>query len=96
MRHVFREVPEACDNTLAIAEMCDLRLVYGSSAPAEERFHVPRFEPPEGMDRDAYLRRLVQEGAERYGVVTPASRAGRPRARRDYEHGLLRLPIVWD
>ena len=70
MREVFREIPEACDATLDIAEMCDLRLTYGDAA-AEDRFHVPRFEPPAGMDRDAYLRHLVDEGArDRYGELT--------------------------
>jgi DNA polymerase-3 subunit alpha len=72
MRAVFREVPEACDNTLRVAEMCDLKLVYGDAAPADERFHVPRFEPPQGKDRDGYLRELVERGAiERYGELTP-------------------------
>ena len=71
MREVFRE-PQACDATLQIAEMCELQLVYGNSAPPEERFHVPRFESPEGKDRDAYLRELVMHGAqERYGTLTP-------------------------
>jgi DNA polymerase-3 subunit alpha len=72
MREVFRDLPEACDATLEIAEMCDLRLVYGDDIPPEQRFHVPRFEPPAGMDRDAYLRRLVEDGArDRYGELTP-------------------------
>jgi len=71
MRAVFRELPEACDNTLAIAEMCDLTLVYGESSPPQERFHVPRFEPPTGKDCDGYLRELVERGArERYGDIT--------------------------
>ena len=75
MRAVFRELPEACDNTLAIAEMCDLTLVYGESSPPQERFHVPRFEPPTGKDRDGYLRELVERGArERYGDITPEIR----------------------
>ena len=72
MREVFHELPEACDATLQIAEMCELELVYGEKAPASERFHVPRFEPPAGKDRDGYLRELVIEGAhERYGELTP-------------------------
>ncbi|MGZ8635341.1 MAG: DNA polymerase III subunit alpha, partial [Actinomycetota bacterium] len=72
MREVFRDLPEACDNTLEIAEMCDLKLVYGDDVEPEHRFHVPRFEPPEGLDRDAYLRTLVAEGArQRYGELTP-------------------------
>ena len=75
MRALFREVPEACDATLDIAEMCDLTLVYGDAAPPQDRFHVPRFEPPDGKDRDAYLRELVDRGArERYGELTPEIR----------------------
>src|SRR5262245_11470923 len=71
MREVFRELPQACDATLGIAEMCELDLVYGSRAAAEERFHVPRCERPEGKARDAFLRELVLAGArERYGTLS--------------------------
>ncbi len=64
MREIFREVPEACDATLAIAEMCDLRLTFGE-------LHLPPFEPRDGMSQDTYLRSLVHEGArERYGEPT--------------------------
>ncbi len=99
MRTIFRELPGACDNTLEIAEMCDLSLVYGEAAPPQERFHVPRFEPPEGMDRDAYLRDLVERGArERYGELTPEIRE-----RIDHELDVITsmgfsgyFLIVWD
>ena len=46
MRALFAELPEACDNTLAIAESVDLELIYGDAAPLEERYHLPRFEVP--------------------------------------------------
>ncbi|HSL68468.1 MAG TPA: PHP domain-containing protein, partial [Actinomycetota bacterium] len=69
MREAFRDLPEACDNTLRIAEMCELELSYGD-------LHLPRFEPPAGMDHDAYLRRLVDEGArQRYGDLGQDVRA---------------------
>ncbi|HEY7666555.1 MAG TPA: DNA polymerase III subunit alpha [Actinomycetota bacterium] len=72
MRHVFREHPEACDTTLLIAERCRLDLVFGDRRPADQRFHLPRFEVPDGLLPDAYLERLVLEGAaERYGALTP-------------------------
>ncbi|HEX9122543.1 MAG TPA: DNA polymerase III subunit alpha [Actinomycetota bacterium] len=72
MRGVFRELPEACDNTLLIADMCELQLVYGDAAPPDQRFHLPRFEPPAGMRLEDHLNRLVDEGArERYGELTP-------------------------
>ncbi len=69
MRELFRELPEACDATLLLAESCELELTYGD-------LHLPRFEPPAGMGLDAHLRSLVDEGArERYGTVTPEIRA---------------------
>jgi DNA polymerase-3 subunit alpha len=72
MREVFREHPEACDTTLLIAERCELDLVFGDRRPADQRFHLPRFEVPEGLGPDAYLERLVLQGAaQRYGTLTP-------------------------
>src|SRR5262245_7891279 len=99
MREVFREFPEACDATLQIAEMCELGLVYGNSAAEDERFHVPRFEPPQGKDRDTYLRELVLEGAAtRYPELTPEIRS-----RIDHELDVINsmgfsayFLIVWD
>jgi DNA polymerase III subunit alpha len=68
MRELFRDLPEACDATLEIAESCDLTLVYGKGAPPESRFHLPRFEPPAGVGLDVHLSELVYRGAEeRYG-----------------------------
>ncbi len=92
MRAVFAELPEACDNTLAIAEMCDVRLRYGE-------LHLPRFEPPDGLELEAYLRTLVEEGARsRYGELTPEIRA-----RIDHELDVITRTgfagyflIVWD
>jgi DNA polymerase-3 subunit alpha len=99
MRELFAEVPEACDATLEIAEMCELELVYGNAAPERERFHVPRFEPPDGKDRDTYLRELVLAGAAtRYPEITPEIRA-----RIDHELDVIAsmgfsgyFLIVWD
>jgi DNA polymerase-3 subunit alpha len=99
MREVFREIPRACDATLEIAEMCDLRLVYGDAAPPDQRFHVPRFDPPDGKDLDTYLRELVERGAvERYGEITPEIRE-----RIDHELAVITsmgfsgyFLIVWD
>ena len=68
MRATFAELPEACDNTLRIAEMCELTLSYGD-------LHLPRFEPPHGEPLEAYLRDLVFRGAQdRYGPLTPEIR----------------------
>jgi DNA polymerase-3 subunit alpha len=71
MRRVFHELPEACDNTLRIAERVELDLVYGDRAPADQRFHLPRFETPDRKGLEEYLRELVYLGApERYPTLT--------------------------
>jgi DNA polymerase-3 subunit alpha len=71
MRRVFHELPEACDNTLRIAERVELDLVYGDRAPADQRFHLPRFETPDRKGLEEYLRELVYTGApDRYPTLT--------------------------
>ena len=71
MRRVFHEVPDACDNTLRIAERVELDLVYGDRAPADQRFHLPRFETPDRKGLEEYLRELVYRGApDRYPTLT--------------------------
>jgi DNA polymerase-3 subunit alpha len=73
MRHLFREVPEACDNTLLIAERADVQIELGK--PSLPEFPVPdRFTGATYEDRAlAYLRDLTMEGArQRYGDSLPA------------------------
>jgi DNA polymerase-3 subunit alpha len=73
MRHLFREVPEACDNTLLIAERADVHIELGK--PSLPEFPVPdRFTGATYEDRAlAYLRDLTMEGArQRYGDPVPA------------------------
>jgi DNA polymerase III subunit alpha len=64
MRALFAEVPEACDATLEIAERCDVKIHLDSTSI--ERY--PQYNPPDGSDRNDYLRFLTIEGlARRYG-----------------------------
>jgi DNA polymerase-3 subunit alpha len=59
MRHLFREVPEACDSTLWIAERADVQIDFG-------KVHLPNFAVPEGFADDiAYLTHLTMEGAKK-------------------------------
>ena len=62
MRHLFAELPEACDNTLLIAERADVQLELGK--PSLPEFPVPeRFAGEIYEDRAlAYLRDLTMEG----------------------------------
>src|SRR5882757_5833524 len=61
MRALFAEVPDACDNTLLIAERADVEIEFGQAI-------LPAFPVPEGHDENSYLRELTLQGAkERYG-----------------------------
>ncbi len=63
MRQLFRELPEACDNTLRLAEMVE---------SYEEVFsyvdQMPQFDVPEGETQASWLRKECERGLkERYG-----------------------------
>jgi len=74
MRELFGDWPEAIENTLRIAEACDVELDFS------KRF-TPAFKTPSGQSEDEYLRQLVYEGAKRrYGEITDEIRE-----RIDYE-----------
>jgi len=66
MRDLFREVPSACDNTLWIAERCNVEIEMGEPK-------LPKFPLPEGFDTDyEYLEHLTFEGAnKRWGNTLP-------------------------
>ncbi len=100
MRALFAELPEACDNTLLVAERADVTIEFDNDA-------LPAFPLPaelgslphkEGASR--YLRELTYAGArERYGSDLPAV----VRERLDYELGVIEemgfadyFLVVWD
>ncbi|MGI9033907.1 MAG: DNA polymerase III subunit alpha [Acidimicrobiales bacterium] len=72
MRYLFAELPEACDNTLAVADRARVEIEFGKP-------ELPRVELPDGFaDEAAYLRHLTLTGAvERYGDPLPAEVAER-------------------
>jgi DNA polymerase III subunit alpha len=75
MRALFPDHPEACDNTLEVAERCDVQLRFGENL-------LPHFDVPDGHTLESWLRAEVERGAaERYG--SPAGDAVRERL--DYE-----------
>jgi DNA polymerase-3 subunit alpha len=79
MRALFPDVPEALENTVAIAERCEVEL-------DQDTQHLPRFPLPEGFDSAAtYLRHVAYEGAaRRYSELsTPV------RERLDFELGVI-------
>ena len=100
MRTLFAELPEACDNTLEIADSVELELIYGDAAAPEDRYHLPRFEAPGDRTLEGYLRELTLGGAaDRYGDPLPSE----IRDRLDLELGVILqmglagyFLIVWD
>ena len=58
MARLFPKDPQAIENTLAIAERCNLEIPTGE-------FHLPEFPLPAGYDLDSYFKKVVQEGLER-------------------------------
>jgi len=55
MRELFKDLPESCDNTLLIAERCNVTLREGENL-------LPQFEVPTGQTEDSWLRTLSHEG----------------------------------
>lgn len=67
MEAALGEYPEALDNTLRIAEKCELEIDF-------DQLILPRFEVPEGHTEETYLRERCLEGLKdprRYGDPLP-------------------------
>ena len=103
MQALFGEVPGAIENTMLIAEMCDVYLHMNSLVGKNEKhsYALPSFPVPEGHDAASYLRHLAERGLRaRYG-----DRADDPQVRErfEYELGVIHemgfdayFLIVWD
>ena len=60
MKEAFKDVPDAIENTVKIAEKCNVEIELGN-------IQLPYFQVPEGFDGNSYLRKLCEEGlAKRY------------------------------
>ncbi|MEK7085262.1 MAG: PHP domain-containing protein, partial [Patescibacteria group bacterium] len=58
MRELFRDFPEAADNTVKIAERCNVEIQLGV-------LQLPSFDVPGGESVEAYLEKLCAEGMRR-------------------------------
>ncbi len=94
MAQLFAHIPEALQNTLAIAERCTLDLGF-------KGYHLPEFDLPEGKTPHGYLRELCEAGLQR----RLGERANDPIVRQRLEHELKVIHemgfdtyflIVWD
>ncbi|HTZ17678.1 MAG TPA: DNA polymerase III subunit alpha [Dissulfurispiraceae bacterium] len=58
MKRAFAAVPEAIQNTVGIAERCNVEFELG-------KFLLPRYTPPDGQRPSVYLEKLAAEGLNR-------------------------------
>ena len=93
MQTLFADLPEAIENTVAIAERCNLEIDFGTPM-------IPPFDlPEEAESADQYLRTLAYAGAQKlFGTVSDAVRE-----RLEYELQTIErmnyatyFLIVWD
>ncbi|HYY14684.1 MAG TPA: DNA polymerase III subunit alpha [Chthoniobacterales bacterium] len=95
MLSLFKDFPEAIENTLEITERCNLEIDLGKSK-------YPEYPVPEGVTREQYLRDLCAKGLEwRYGERGKVDKQLRERLQ--YELRVLEktgfvsyILIVWD
>ncbi len=92
LRSLFPNVPEAFDNTVKIAERCNMEFEFN-------QYHLPSFPVPDGYTNEAYFRELCQKGfTERYPDAPDSYRE-----RLEYEISVISRMgyvnyylIVWD
>jgi len=92
MKSLFKDFPEAIDNTVEIAERCNLELDFSS-------VHLPKYDPPVGKTKEEFLKELCVRGLKsRFKEVTPEIEA-----RLEHELKVIRdmgfvsyFLIVWD
>ncbi|WP_243075291.1 DNA polymerase III subunit alpha [Microbacterium sp. SS28] len=79
MRQIFRDHPEACDNTLLIAERCDV--AFDTSAN-----YMPRFPVPDGETEESWFVKEVENGLH---VRYPGGIPDAVRTQAEYETGVI-------
>lgn len=89
MRELFKDHPDACDNTLVIAERCNVMF-----DDHEDGAFMPKFPCPEGWDETSLFLKKVEGRSGEALRRQPAARrieAGRLRMRRDLPDAVLRI-----
>ncbi|MCR5592847.1 MAG: DNA polymerase III subunit alpha [Saccharofermentans sp.] len=98
MRRFFSDIPEAVDNTVKIADMCNAEYDFST-------IHLPKYEVPSGFaDNKQYLKYLVTSGLEkRFAIKGMAADQDVYIKRADYELNVINSMgytdyylIVWD
>ena len=92
MAELYRDIPQALENTERIADMCHLKLEFG-------RLHLPEIDLPEGKGADQFLADLCHQNLSQY-YPNPSPEI---RERLDYELEVIKKTqfanyflVVWD
>ena len=92
LRELFPNCPEAFENTVRIAQRCNVEFVFN-------QYHLPSFPVPEGYTNEEYFRKLCMDGFRERYKDPPESY----RERLEYEIGVISRMgyvnyylIVWD
>lgn len=96
MRALFPRLSQAADNTLRIAERCNLKLEFGQP-------RYPVYNHPSGTTREKYFRKLCRDGLEKRFGQDRATQDTSLRCRLEYELSVIEMAgfvsyflIVWD
>ena len=82
MRELFRDLPQACDNTLLVAEQCEVKF----STVDDGASFMPKFQVPAGENEESWFVKEVERGLN-YRYPQGITEAVRKRA--DYEVGII-------
>ena len=92
MAELYRDIPQALENTERIADMCNLKLEFG-------RLHLPELDLPQGKTADQFLADLCYQNLLQYYPQPTAE----IKQRLDYELEVIRQTqfanyflVVWD
>ena len=83
MQDLFSDIPEALENSLHIANRCNVDLRFYN-------YQLPDFQPPEDMDLNAYMRQQSREGLE---LRWPTILHGEPEADREVYNQRLEFEL---
>ncbi|NTU72981.1 DNA polymerase III subunit alpha [Candidatus Roizmanbacteria bacterium] len=78
MTSLFADYPEAIENSVKIADQCNVEIPYG-------KLILPKYQVPEGVTPEDYLREMVESKLERVKQYPPDT----VKTRIDYELGII-------
>ena len=82
MRKTFKDLPEACDNTIEIAKRCNVSIKFGD-------VHFPVYDVPEKYTIDSYFEHKAREGLHKKLATIPVSEYKKYQERLQFEIDII-------